>query len=275
MCEVALQPGSYTIRGPQLPFSVPFRVSQTATQAHWEVPLGGAPQYSEPMNLRAGEQSICLWNDSTRDLQIRIERMAARHDAVTAAAASSSALFRQLYGDQVLAGGQLISVAHVTYSLIRLFGTGQLYETQGDAPAFARIRQLLSTITETVKHEQGAVIKVIGETVVATFPSLNAALKSAHQLCVAPAEDELQMGAVVHSGPAVVATLDDRLDYFGKVVHESLELVDLCQPGSVLSTAQTLSAIDLDAWCTAHAVQINAVPHEKYALLNLVHHGVL
>ncbi len=269
VCEVELQPGSYTIRGPQLPFSVPFRVSQTGTQSRWEVPLSQAPPDSEPMHLRSGEQTIWLWNDSSRDLQIRIERMAARHDAVTAAAASSSALFRELYGDQVLAGGQLISVAHVIYLLIRLFGTGQLYETQGDAPAFSRIRRSLSTITESVKHEQGAVIKVIGETVVATFPSLNAALKSAQQLCVTSADDELRMGAVVHSGPAVVATLDDRLDYFGKVVHDSLALVDLCQPGSILSTAQTLSSIDFNQWCEAHAMQISSVPHDKYALLNL------
>ena len=269
VCEVELQPGSYTIRGPQLPFSVPFRVSQIGTQSRWEVPLSQAPPDSEPMHLRAGEQTIWLWNDSSRDLQIRIERMAARHDAVTAAAASSSALFRELYGDQVLAGGQLISVAHVTYVLIRLFGTGQLYETHGDAPAFTRIRRLLSTITESVKHEQGAVIKVIGETVVATFPSLDSALKSAHLLCVATAEDELQMGAVVHSGPAVVATLDDRLDYFGKVVHESLALLDLCQPNCILSTAQTLSSIAFNEWCEANGMQISSVPHDKYALLNL------
>lgn len=269
VCEFELQPGSYTIRGPQLPFSIPFRVSQNGTQSRWEVPLCQAPLDSELINLRAGEQAIWLRNDSSRDLQIRIERMAARHDAVTAAAASSSALFRELYGDQVLAGGQLISVAHITYGLIRLFGTGQLYETQGDAPAFSHIRRLLSKITESVKHEQGAVIKVIGETVVATFPSLNAALKSAQQLCIVSGDEDLHVGSVVHAGPAVVATLDDRLDYFGKVVHESLALVDLCQPDSILTTAQTLSSIDFDQWCQAHSMQIQSVPHSKYALLKL------
>ncbi len=105
--------------------------------------------------------------------------MAPRHDAVTAAAASSSALFRELFGDQVLAGGQLISVAHITYLLIKLFETGELYRTLGDAPAFTQIRTQLSNIEKAVGNEAGAVVKVIGETVVATFTTLQAALNCA------------------------------------------------------------------------------------------------
>ncbi len=162
--------------------------------------------------LRTGGQAIWLWNDAGRDLEVRVERMASRHDAVTAATAASSALFRELFGDQVLAGGQLISVAHITYLLLKIFGTGQLYRTLGDAQGFAKIREQLSTVDAAVKEHGGAVIKIIGETVVATFPTQLAAFHCAEQLCMKNLDADLQMGAIVQSGPAVVATLDERLD---------------------------------------------------------------
>lgn len=269
VCEVELEPGSYTVRGPQLPFSVPFRVSSVGAESRWEVPLGHAPQTTEPMVLRSGRQAIWLCNDSPRDLEIRVERMAARHDAVTAAAASSSALFRELFGDQVLAGGQLISVAHIVYLLIKLFGTGELYQALGDAPAFTQIRTQLSTIEQAVGQEDGAVVKVIGETVVATFATFQAALNCADRLCLAESAAEVRSGAVLHCGPAVVATLDDRLDYFGKLVHESLAFLEFCEPGAILSTAQAIGSGDVDQWLTQQGRKISAVSNESYALVNI------
>ncbi len=267
VCDVELEDGSYAVRGPQLPFSVPFRVGPMGTESRWEVAMGRAPDSSDPTVLRSGRQAIWLWNDSSRDLEVRIERMASRHDAVTAAAATSSALFRELFGDQVLAGGQLISVAHISYLLVKLIGTGDLYRTLGDAQAFTQIRQQLSTIEAAVKKEDGAVIKTIGETVVATFPKQLAAFRCADQLCQAAAGGQLQIGAVVHSGPAVVATLDERLDYFGKLVHESLSLLELCTPGQIVTMTDAITSPEVQAWLVDSHNLPRALEHQELAVI--------
>lgn len=268
VCDVELEPGAYTVRGPQLPFSVPFRVSPTAIEPRLEVSLGRAPEVEQPRLLGNERQAIWLNNDTQRDLEIRIERTASRQDAVTAAAAASSALFRELFGDQVLAGGQLISVSHITYLLVKLFGAGDLYRQLGDAPAFSRIREQLSIVETAVKHHNGAVVKTIGETVVATFPTQVAAFDCALLLCSQARDDELQLGCVLHSGPAVVATLDDRLDYFGQLVHESLSFLELCQPGGILTLAQTLASIDLQGRVTVLGGRLKAIEHGEYALVH-------
>lgn len=269
VCDVELEPGAYAIRGPQLPFSVPFQVSPVGTESRWEVSMSRAPQLTAPIVLRAGRQAIWLWNDAGRDLEVRVERMASRHDAVTAASAASSALFRELFGDQVLAGGQLISVAHITYLLIKMFGTGELYRELGDAPAFSKIRAHLSIIEASVKQHGGAVIKSIGETVVATFPTQLSAFKCAEQLCARSAEANLQTGAVVHSGPAVVATLDDRLDYFGRLVHEALACLESCRPGGIIATTDSIAVSDIQQWAEQSGHRVASVEHNDLLLVNV------
>ena len=270
VCDVELEPGAYTIRGPQLPFSVPFQVSPAGTESRWEVSMSRAPQLPEPVVLRSVRQAIWLWNDAGRDLEVRVERMASRHDAVTAAVAASSATFRELFGDQVLAGGQLISVAHITYLLVKLFGTGELYRELGDAPAFSRVRESLSTIEAGVKEHGGAVIKSIGETVVATFPTQLAAFTCAAQLCRGNNNVQLETGAVVHSGPAVVATLDDRLDYFGRLVHEALECLESCQPGGIVTTTDSIAATDIQQWAERSGYKIVSIAHQDLLLVNVL-----
>ncbi|MCC6507926.1 MAG: hypothetical protein IT423_02385, partial [Pirellulaceae bacterium] len=277
-CDLALESGAYVLRGPQLPYTIPFRVGSSSTQSRWEVALARAPSADDatgslssgllssssqsvslqsvgsqsagmPIMLRPDQQAIWLWNDSPRDLEVRIERVASRHDAVTAAAASSTALFRELFGDQVLSSGQLISVAHITLLLVKLCDTGERYRRLGDAQAFTEIRRQLESINRVVRERGGAVIKMIGEAVVATFTTPLAAMEAAAMLCAATDKsDSLPMGSVVQSGPAVVTTLDDRLDYFGRLVHDALSCLDNAQPEKILTSVSVVALPDVQLW---------------------------
>ena len=70
--------------------------------------------------MRAGGQVMVLSNGYDRELLVRVERTASRSNALTAARAASSALFRELFPGELLAPGQLATVSMVTFLVTAL-----------------------------------------------------------------------------------------------------------------------------------------------------------
>ena len=75
----------------------------SATIRRWEIDLGSAQPPERLDALRTGGQILILTNPHSRELVIRVERTATRNDALTAARATSMALFRELFPGEVLA----------------------------------------------------------------------------------------------------------------------------------------------------------------------------
>ena len=68
-------------------------------------------------------------------------------------------------------------------------GSTRLYETLGDAIARELIAQCLEIITEQVKRHNGAVIKTIGDEIMATFGSAERAVEACMAMQESVAED--------------------------------------------------------------------------------------
>jgi serine/threonine protein kinase/class 3 adenylate cyclase len=231
--DLALGEGTYRLRGPQLPYAVDFRVQSLASTSRWEVNLARSPSAHSPHVLRSGAQVLALTNDHDQELVARVERIAQRDDALTAARAASLALFRELFPDEVLSPGQLISVANVTLLLTALPGSRGLYETLGDAKAFGYLHDHFRHLDDLIRREGGALVKTIGEGIVATFQDAPSAVRVALDV---PATAELRTGVVVHRGPAMAATINDHLDYFGATVNYAMGLLDSIRSGELVLT---------------------------------------
>lgn len=238
--ELGLGEGSYRIRGPQLPFAVDVRVSAASTNGRCDVPLSKPlPRELVPI-LKPGSQVITLLNDGPTELLVRLERTASTHDAVTAAEASSNPLFRELLPGEVLSPGQIVSVATVTVLMVQLDEAAKLYGELGDGAAFDVIRESLVALDRCATQNQGAVVKIIGEGMIATFTDPESAVRSVLDMQSAISEvvidRPLTMRAALHRGPAMVTTLNDRLDYFGSTIHIAHRLLDLAAAGDIMLT---------------------------------------
>src|SRR5262249_22969898 len=146
-----------------------FRVQPTATAKRWELNLARGPDPELQRVLKTGRQLLALTNDCPQELVARIERMAARDDALTAARASALALFRELFPGEVLSPGQLVSVANVALLATDLERAGSLYQELGDARAFALIHEHFRLLDERIRQEGGALVKTVGEGLLASF----------------------------------------------------------------------------------------------------------
>ena len=177
--DLVLEPGSYRLRGPQLPYAIDFRVEPVAASRRWELELQRGPSADLPRTLRAGGQVLALANGNDREILVRVERTAPRDDALTAARASSLALFRELFPGEILSPGQLINLETVTLMVTDLDRAGDLYAEMGDARAFAMVHEQFRRIDERVRREGGALVKTILEGTVSAFADPAAALRAA------------------------------------------------------------------------------------------------
>ena len=169
---LALPEGSYRLRGPQLPWSLDFQVdARRSDPALARSTWRPAPDPRPPGPSAPVTRSSPSPTRSTRDLLVRIERTAARTDALTAARASSLALFRELFPGEVLSPGQLATVSTVTLMAVELdpAQADALYRDLGDARAFNVIHELFRLLDEAVRDAGGAVVKTVGEGVLAAF----------------------------------------------------------------------------------------------------------
>ncbi len=212
--DLRLEEGLYRVTGRELPSAWPFRVTSSALLSSWEVELrpGLTPQV--PRALGLGSQRLVLTNELGVEVAVRIERMVARDDAVTAAAAASLPLFRRLFAGEVLAPGRLVSVSKVVLLLAQPDDVEALYEHPNEMDAYAVLAGLHQEVDDCARAEGGTVVKIHGDGILASFVDPVAAFRAARAL----ADDRTDLRVAVHAGAAVATTMNDRLDYFGRTV---------------------------------------------------------
>jgi class 3 adenylate cyclase len=96
---------------------------------------------------------------------------------------------------------------------------------------------------EVVASEAGAVVKTIGDAVMATFATpdraLAAALKMREAMRKLNAErnrEDLLLKIGMHEGPCLAVMLNDRLDYFGQTVNIAARVQGLAMSRSIFAT---------------------------------------
>jgi adenylate cyclase len=158
-----------------------------------------------------------------------LERMAWSDQASTAAEVTALQVFRDLFSSELLRPGERISVGSLTVLFTDLRDSTRFYREIGDAPAFGRVMDHFAVLREAIAEEDGALVKTIGDAVMAVFrrpaPAFRAILE-AQQRLAAPSDgaSPFYLKAGMHHGPCIAVTMNDRLDYFGSVVNMAARL---------------------------------------------------
>jgi class 3 adenylate cyclase len=169
-------------------------------------------------------------DNATDDEQLFIlERTQWSDTAATAAEVTALQMFRDLFASEALRPGEQISVGTLTVLFTDLKNSTRLYREIGDATAFGRVMNHFDVLRQTIAEENGALVKTIGDAVMAVFRHPASALRAmldAQQRLASPAGgmQPLSLKAGIHSGPCIAVTLNDRLDYFGSTVNLAARL---------------------------------------------------
>jgi class 3 adenylate cyclase len=165
-------------------------------------------------------------------------------DALTGDRLTAMQPFRDLFSDQVLRPGDEVGIGRIAILFSDLRGSTALYERIGDAAAYRRVREHFGYLAAIVRQHEGAIVKTIGDAVMAAFadPAQGVAAALAMQdhigdLNRSSAGPPLVLKLGVHAGPCIAVTLNDRLDYFGRAVNLAARLLDVSQGADVVLSA--------------------------------------
>jgi class 3 adenylate cyclase len=132
--------------------------------------------------------------------------------------------FRELFRSEVTSQG--IGIKDITLLFTDLNGSTALYDRIGDLNAFSLVQQHFDRLQDVTVRNDGAIIKTIGDAVMAAFRdpahAVRAALDMRREIGAVnrgAADPELILKIGLHKGAAIAVTLNDRLDYFGQTVN--------------------------------------------------------
>ena len=173
--------------------------------------------------------------------------LGARRPFITAKRLLTNQTFRDLYRTDTLDIAQRLRITSLTFLFTDLRGSTELYERVGDLVAFDMVQAHFRVLHEIVASEAGAVVKTIGDAVMATFASPDHALRAAmrmreamHRLNRDSGRDDLLLKIGVHEGPCIAVALNERQDYFGQTVNIASRVQGLADAQSVFVTGQVV-----------------------------------
>jgi class 3 adenylate cyclase len=167
-----------------------------------------------------------------------------RRPFLTAKRLLSNQTFRDIYRTDTLDVEQRLKITSLTFLFTDLKGSTELYERVGDLVAFDLVREHFRALHEIVAAEGGAVVKTIGDAVMATFLTPDHALAAAlrmreamRPLNEAHGNEDLLLKIGIHEGPCLAVSLNERQDYFGHTVNIASRVQGLATSRSILATA--------------------------------------
>ena len=188
--------------------------------------------------------TVAFVNDTDFELALLIEDRTWTREALTAPEVISLQAFRDLFSAATLRPGDEAGVSQVALLFSDLRGSTALYERVGDAQAFNIVREHFAFLASIIRDNDGAVVKTIGDAVMASFGDPAHAVKAALAMQARIAEfnesqgtaagEELVIKLGIHVGPSVVVNMNDRLDYFGSTVNMAARLQGQSDGGDIV-----------------------------------------
>ncbi|MDB5579140.1 MAG: adenylate/guanylate cyclase protein [Bradyrhizobium sp.] len=149
-----------------------------------------------------------------------------RKPFLTAKRMLTNQTFRDVFKADNLNIDQRLKITSLTFLFTDLKGSTALYERVGDLAAFDLVSAHFDALLDIISSEKGAVVKTIGDAVMATFirpeHAIVAGLRmraAMDALNTARGTQDLVVKIGIHEGPCLAVMLNERQDYFGQTVN--------------------------------------------------------
>lgn len=245
------------------------------------------------MSLQAGTKTFVFENSGTaraRVIAVCVPLDYEPHpltfgNVLTGKRLLNSQTFRDLFRSEVIERAEGLSVRDMTILFTDLKGSTALYTRIGDMKAFSLVRQHFDHLGNVVVAHNGAIVKTIGDAVMASFLNPLDALRAALDMLATIeafnrglASKEIILKIGIHKGTSIAVTLNDRLDYFGQTVNIAARVQGLASAEEICITnevsefpgvKQLLSGFKV----TAEKAQLKGL-QEEVSVYRLAHRAV-
>jgi adenylate cyclase len=212
-----------------------------------------AGEQASPAELTLAPQGELLVHDRLNQKRhLKLEHLAWASVATTAHYVSTFDTFRRLFSAEVLRPGLRVKTSRVVLLFTDLTGSTALYTQHGDAKAYCFVLEHFALLEAIIDEHEGAVVKTLGDAVMAAFTQERAALNAAIAMQRAYARfaqdrDEahgVQMCMGLYSGPAYLVNANHILDYFGQTVNIANRLQGASDGGQIVLPAEMAERLE-------------------------------
>jgi class 3 adenylate cyclase len=160
----------------------------------------------------------------------------------------SNQTFLDLFESETIVASEGLAVKRLALLFTDIQGSTALYDRIGDMKAFDLVRLHFGYLRDSISRNSGALVKTIGDAVMASFhhplDALRAALDMHAQIArfnEEAGDDLIGLKVGVHVGTCLAVTLNGRLDYFGQAVNLAARVQALSDANEIYLTDEMLS----------------------------------
>ena len=155
----------------------------------------------------------------------------------------TSQTFKSLFRSEVVGGAQGLAIRDIALLFTDIRGSTALYQRIGDLNAYQLVQQHFDLLRETTVRHGGAIVKTIGDAVMAAYPDASRAVAAALEMRGAieafnegQPERPVLLKIGIHHGAAIAVTLNDELDYFGQTVNIASRVQEMADAAEIWIT---------------------------------------
>jgi class 3 adenylate cyclase len=222
----------------------------------------------QPKLEGAPKPRITLINDSTEPRRFVLEAAGWNDFALRPAQLFNLQEYRDLFSEDYLAADVQLAIGEQTILFTDIVGSTAMYAQRGDPAAFMEVKKHFTEVFPLVAKNRGAVVKTIGDAIMASFTDPLDAVKTCaeiHALFHKDRQDSAtRLRISLNTGPCIAVKLNASIDYFGQTVNLAAKLQSLAEAGEVALSDSVWGARGVKDFLQGRAVE--DVAYESKAL---------
>ncbi|MBL9016193.1 MAG: adenylate/guanylate cyclase domain-containing protein [Myxococcales bacterium] len=214
--------------------------------------------------------TIELVNDADEPLAFRIAEAKWSDHALRAGQLLSFQDFRDLFSEEYIGADVRLGVGEQTLLFTDVVGSTAFYASRGDPAAFIEIKKHFDEVFAIVTRHKGAVVKTIGDAVMATFTSPVDAVAASHEIHTAfhpeRADTPIRLRISLNTGPCIAVRLNANADFFGGTVNIAAKLQALAEGYQIAMTEATYASPGVAALMEERGATVETLEYTSKAL---------
>ncbi|HEY4242984.1 MAG TPA: DUF5939 domain-containing protein [Kofleriaceae bacterium] len=189
---------------------------------------------------------IELANPGAEAASFTIERATWSDHALRAGQLLGFQDFRDLFSEEYIGADVRLGVGEQTLLFTDVVGSTAFYARRGDPAAFVEIKKHFDEVFAIVALHRGAVVKTIGDAVMATFTNPADAVRASRAIHGAfhpgRTDTPIRLRISLNTGPCIAVRLNANADFFGGTVNIAAKLQALAEGYQIAMSEVTYAA---------------------------------
>ena len=216
------------------------------------------------------EPTVKFVNDGTDEELFTIERTTWSDDALRPGMLLSFQEFRDLFSEDYIGADVKLAVGEQTLLFTDVVGSTAFYASRGDPAAFVEIKKHFDEVFAIVTANRGAVVKTIGDAVMATFVNPVDAVRASHQIHntfhPTRADTPIRLRISLNTGPCIAVRLNANADFFGGTVNIAAKLQAMAEGYQIAMSEVTYRSTGVAEFLAEQKAELEELLYESKAL---------